>query len=141
MFHKTYEERLAAWSSFRSTLETSKTPLEDVINFYRPIPTVSIFTDPWERETWPSPWELVYENQYCDFCRILGYCYTLQLTERFKDSKFEIHISTSQVLSYHYLLYVDQEIVLGYDGNKIVKASDLKELLEPQVVYQMPVLK
>lgn len=140
MFNKTYEERLVSWSSFRNEIEKSTDPLQDVIDFYKPIPTVSIYTDPWAQETWPDPWELVYENQYCDFCRILGYCYTLQLTNRFKDSQFEIHISTSQALAFHYLLYVDKETVLGYDSDKVVKASDLKSILEPQVVYHMPVL-
>ena len=140
MFNKTYEERLVSWSSFRNEIEKSTDPLQDVIDFYKPIPTVSIYTDPWAQETWPDPWELVYENQYCDFCRILGYCYTLQLTNRFKDSQFEIHISTSQALAFHYLLYVDKETVLGYDSDKVVKASDLESILEPQVVYHMPVL-
>lgn len=141
MFNKTYEERLVAWSLFRSTLENSATPIQDVIDYYTATPTVSIYTDPWARETWPNPWELIHENQYCDFCRILGYCYTLQLTERFKYSNFEIHISTSQVLAYHYLLYVDNETVLGYDSKKSVAASDIKSLLQPQIIYQMPVLK
>ena len=90
MFDKNYEERLSNWQVFRSNLNTSSDALLDVIRFYQQAPIVSIHTDPYNEETWPSPWELLYENQYCSFCKILGMCYSLQLTESFKDKEFEI---------------------------------------------------
>tara|TARA_B110000902_G_scaffold78191_1_gene93038 strand:+ start:3819 stop:4244 length:426 start_codon:yes stop_codon:yes gene_type:complete len=141
MSNSTYEQRLAVWSTFRNELESSKTPLQDVIEFYKSIPIVSIYTDPWDKETWPTPWELVNENQYCEFCRVLGYCFSLQLTERFNDAQFEIHISTSEALVYYYLLYVNKEYVLGYDSNNVVSIDALPSELEPQVVYQMTNIK
>ena len=125
MSNSTYEQRLVVWSTFRNELESSKTPLQDVIEFYKSIPIVSIYTDPWDKETWPTPWELVNENQYCEFCRVLGYCFSLQLTERFNDAQFEIHISTSEALVYYYLLYVNKEYVLGYDSNNVVSIDAL----------------
>ena len=84
---------------------------------------------------------LVNENQYCEFCRVLGYCFSLQLTERFNDAQFEIHISTSEALVYYYLLYVNKEYVLGYDSNNVVSIDALPSELEPQVVYQMTNIK
>ena len=83
MFDKTYEDRLLAWSKFRQGLETSTDPIQDVIDNYNTAPTVSIHTDPWNQDSWPSPWQLILENQYCEFSRVLGMCYSLQLTERF----------------------------------------------------------
>ena len=91
-----YEQRLSEWSTFRDSLEASEDPLQDVINYYNKIPTVSIQTDPYTPSTWPSPWELINENMYCDFCRVLGMCYSLQLTDRFKGTKFEIHIGINK---------------------------------------------
>lgn len=137
MFNNNYDERLAVWSAFRDELESSKTPLQDVVDFYKSIPIVSIYTDPWNRTSWPSPWELINENQYCEFCRILGYYYSLQLTERFNRAQFEIHISTSEALVHYYLLYVNKQYVLGYDSNKVVSIDALPSELEPQVVYHM----
>ena len=141
MFNSTYEERLKVWSDFRHELESSKTPLQDVIDFYKFTPIVSVFTDPWANETWPTAWELVYENQYCEFGRILGYYFSLKLTERFKDAEFEIHISTSEALVYYYLLYINKEHVLGFDSNKVVGVEALPPEIEPQIVYQMSNVK
>lgn len=136
MFAKTYEERLLCWAKFRQSLEDSNTPFQDVIEFYRPAPSVSIHTDPFHTEAWPDPWELLFENQYCDFTRVLGYGYSLQLTERFKGSNFEIHISTDNVLGYMYLLFIDDQ-VLGYDDTKAVNKKDLPEDLQSQQVFSL----
>jgi hypothetical protein len=140
MFDKVYEERLATWRNFRDSLETSLTPLEDVAAFYRQAPCVSILTDPWDKSVWLGPWELVYENQYCDFSRVLGMCYSLQLTERFKGSTFEIHIGMdhSETQTY-YLLYVN-DWVIGYKNGTVIDKSKLPETLVSQRIYAMPEL-
>jgi hypothetical protein len=140
MFDKKYEQRLELWSTFRQSLEASQDPLIDTIDFFRYAPTVSINTDPWDSSTWPNPWELVYENQYCEFSRVLGWCYSLQLTDRFKGSRFEIHIITDNCLSYKYLLFVDNS-VLGYEENKVIHKSDLPKNLKSQQTYMMPALQ
>lgn len=135
MFNKTYEERLAIWSAFRDSLEVSATPYQDVIEFYSQAPSVSMHTDPYSRTMWPDPWELVQENQYCDFCRVLAYCYSLQLTERFKDSSVEIHIITTTEETC-YLLLVD-DWILGYEQDAVIHKSELPPNFVPQVVYDM----
>jgi len=139
MFHKNYEQRLNSWSSLRQKLEVAADPFQEVINFYKQAPYVSVHTDPWSQDMWPDPWELVYENQYDEFCTVLGMCYSLQLTDRFKGSKFEIHICTLESLSYVYLLFVD-DYVLGYDNNKVVLKKELPMDLQSQTVYAMPKL-
>lgn len=136
MFNKQYERRLEDWSEFRKSLEDSNDPFREVLDFYAQAPTVSIHTDPWTPTMWPNPWELVFENQYCDFCRVLGWCYSLQLTDRFKDSVFEIHIITNQQTSYQYLLFVD-ETVLGYIEDEIIHKHELPSNLRSHQVYPM----
>jgi hypothetical protein len=139
MFHKNYEQRLNSWSSLRQKLEVAADPFQEVIDFYKQAPYVSVHTDPWSQDMWTDPWELVYENQYDEFCTVLGMCYSLQLTDRFKGSEFEIHICTLESLSYVYLLFVD-DYVLGYDNNKVVLKKDLPMDLQSQTVYAMPKL-
>ena len=138
MFSKTYDERLQCWSDFRNSLEESDDPFRQVIEFYKQAPSVSIHTDPFNEEAWPDPWQLLFENQYCDFTRVLGYGYSLQLTERFKGSSFEIHICTDNVLGYMYLLFVD-DFVLGYDDNKAVSKNELPNDLRSQHVFPLSV--
>ena len=119
MFNLNYEGRLSKWREFRETLEDSPKPINDVVQFYRLAPTVSIHTDPFNNKTWPGPWELLHENQYCIFCKVLGMCYTLQLTESFKDSKFEIIIARDiESNTRLYLLSIDKSII-GLDDNYV----------------------
>ena len=140
MFDQIYEERLATWRNFRDRLEDSTTPLEDVVAFYRSAPYVSILTDPWDKSTWLGPWELLHENQYCEFSRVLGMCYSLQLTERFKGQTFEIHIGMDHLKSQtYYLLYIDN-CVIGYKESAVVKKSSLPDTLVSQRIYVMPTL-
>jgi len=137
MFDQVYEERLATWRSFRDQLDLSLSPLEDVIVFYKSAPYVSILTDPWDKSTWLGPWELLYENQYCEFSRVLGMCYSLQLTERFKDKIFEIHIAMDHSKSQtHYLLCVN-DYVIGYKENEPVMQNSLPDSMVSQRIYVM----
>lgn len=136
MFNETYEQRLASWRKFRESLETDDDPFRSVIDFYNKSPYVSRHTDPWTQSMWPDPWELVNENQYDDFCRVLGMCYSLQLTERFKGCSFEIHICTNRANSeLYYLLFVD-DTVINWDNNYVHK-SKLPQELVSQEVYSM----
>jgi len=103
-------------------------------------PWVTLNADPWTTETWPSPWELIDENQYCEFSRLLGICYTLQLTDKFSQSTFEIHIAIdNERSSTYYLLYVD-DLVIGYDEDTYIHKSKLPSTLHSQQPYPMPKL-
>ena len=141
MFDKRYEDRLRAWVSFRSKLETSNRPIEETIEFYNRAPLVNIQVDPYDESTWFNPWELLYENTYCSFAIILGIAYTLQLTARFSDSQFEIHICTDRENSeVKYLLFVD-DLVVGYHRDKVINRSELPASLRSEKVYSLPTLQ
>ena len=140
MFGKKYEDRLLEWSEFRKSLEHANDPIQDVINFYNAAPTVSIHTDPWDKTTWPDPWELLQENQYCDFCRVLGMCYSLQLTERFKGSNFEIHIGIDRKKSRTVFLLMIDDIVIGWNEG-LVNKLELPKTLQIEKIYSMPLLQ
>lgn len=137
MFEKEYEERLASWRNFRDKLESSQTPFQDVLSFYKQARLASIHTDPWDQKTWPSPWELLFENRYCEFCTVLGMCYSLQLTERFKDSFFEIHISKDNSSSEIYYLLCIDDVVINYDDNSVILKNDLPDSMYSQRIYTM----
>ena len=140
MFDKKFEDKLVVWHSLREKLETAEDPFRLLIDFYKHAPLTNLSADPWDKKTWASPWELLEENQYCQFGIVLGMCYSLQLTDRFKGLSFEIHISTDEEKSEtYYLLFVD-EWVLGYDPEKAVHRDNLSESLYSQRVYNMPEL-
>lgn len=140
MFEKRYEERLLVWRKFRDKLETSDNPLQDVVDYYSMAPIVTIQTDPYTRSTWPTPWEILKENLYCDFVKILAICYTLQLCERFKGTRFEINIVRDNRKSItEYLLFVD-DMCIGYDRQNIVPVADLPSSYVLETSYTMPII-
>ena len=140
MFNLNYEERLSRWREFRDSLETSSNAIDDVVQFYRMAPTVSIHTDPYNNNIWPGPWELLHENQYCSFCKILGICYTLQLTESFKGKSFEIIIGRDiDCNTRMYLLSIDNNII-GIDDNYL-HVDKLPESVIIERNFSMPELQ
>jgi hypothetical protein len=132
-----FEERMAQWADFRELLHDCSDPVQATIDEYEKAPRVSIHTDPYDRSTWPNPWELIQENQYCDFCKLLGICYTLQLSDCFSDEEFEIHIQRSdETGELYYLLFVGNRVV-GYDGETHVANTELPPDLSVQHRYKM----
>lgn len=140
MFDKKFNERLQYWSSFRQQLETDIDPIQTTLNLFNRAPIVSIQVDPYDSSTWLTPWELLYENKYCEFSKLLAICYTLQLTERFINDDFEIHIITNNEESSTYYLLFIQDKVIGYDRSSIMNKNEIPSTLQSHKVYSMPKL-
>lgn len=125
MFDKSEGERLRLWHQFRQTLEHSKDPIQDTIDFYSSAPLTSISMDPYDSESWMNPWELLNYNMYCDFGKILGIGYTISLTDRFSSKPKMIHISTNKkVAETKYLLYIGDTVV-GYEYDTWVNQNKI----------------
>lgn len=135
MFNKKFEERLLEWSTFRDSLETTDSPIEKAIEFFKLAPIGSLAADPYDQESWPNPWQLIQENIYCEFVKILAICYTLQLCDRFTGCDFKLYIAQDGKQRY-YLLEINNQII-GYDNNKLVDSSVLKTL-NIESKYVMP---
>ena len=139
MFEKKYEERLVIWREFRHGLETSSDPIQDAIDFYNRAPRCSIAADPYTPSTWPDPWELLEEKNYCSFVKILAICYTLQLTDVLSQASYEIHITRDNENSEtYYLLYVDDKVI-GFNGDTHVHKDTLPNSLYSERVHALPV--
>lgn len=136
MFGKNYEDRLQKWREIRSELDSNNDPLQEITKIYSKAPQVAIHADPWDRSTWPSPWELVYENQYCNFCTVLGMCYTLQLLERFNDSSISICIGIDHITSSTYYLGVVDGTVFNWEDG-IISCAELPETIDIQAEYTL----
>ena len=137
--NKKYEDRLASWCNFRKTLETSEDPIQEAIDYYDSAPRVSINTDPWDQNTWPTPWELIAENQYCNFCILLGVCYSLQLTQRFTGKEFEIYIGADVEKSKTmYVLQTGSDVVtVEQNGNDVKKQTKSLDKIAVEKRYAM----
>ena len=137
MFSKKYEQRLYDWREFRKSLETDADPLTSVINFYSKVPLVKYQCDPYDSTSWPSPWEVIQDNVYCPFIKILAMGYSLQLTDKFTGSSIEIHIKHDPAASIvYYLLYVD-DYVIGFTEDTYVHSSEIPKNLVSQLTVPL----
>jgi hypothetical protein len=130
MFDLSPDERLTAWADLRRNLDTSKNPLEQLIEFWDHPPYVPYNrnVDPFNQRSWPTPWEIVIENKYDDFTKVLMMAWTLKLTSKFKDAKVEIKTYADIEKNREYnLLYVDDSVVINYVDNCLSKADDIPD--------------
>jgi hypothetical protein len=137
IFFEDFENRIAAWLAFRQELEKHSDPFQRVIEFWNQAPISSRTCDPFDRSTWLNPWDLMEDNNFCEFSKILAIYYTLALTDRFKESYFEIQVvNDREAHEIRYLLLVD-EYVIGYFYNRAILQEELPVDLNVQVSYPM----
>lgn len=137
MFFEDFDTRLQSWVDFRRLIETDKDPLQKVVDFWNKAPLSSRICDPFDNTTWPDPWELLANNDYCEFSKILAIYYTLVLTERFNNAYFEIQISKDvEAHEILYLLIVDDHVI-GYLYDRPVLQEELPTNLNIQSSYPM----
>lgn len=133
MFDKPFVQKIKMWRELRQSVETAENPFDLVLDFWKDAPTTKIATDPYNKDTWPDPWEMILQNEYCEFMKILAIFYTLQLTDRFSHCHFEIHIFLDQQESRTiYLLSVDKNSLGYYNDSYIAKVT---KTFEPQMHY------
>lgn len=129
MFNLSVDERLSEWVKFRSDLDTSKTPLQDVWDFWHLAPFIPYNKkiDPFYQRSWPSPWEIIANNQYDEFTRSLMIAWTLKLTKKFNKSKIELKtlVDTDKEIEYN-LVFIDNSWIINYNDNGPIEVKDLK---------------
>jgi hypothetical protein len=129
VFNLYNNDRLTAWKDFRTTLETSSTPLEDVANLWSRAPFVSPYLNPNDPTSWPDPWHLVLDSRLDNLAIVLGMLYTIKLTQRFANTTLEVKlVKNSQTKELIYVLVVDKQNVLNLEYNRVVGVKNLENL-------------
>ena len=76
-----YEVRLKSWVDLRNKL--LRQPISDQIieidSFWQRVPLSNHYLHPDFIKEWPDPWQLLFDNNYCNYSRALGMIYTLLL--------------------------------------------------------------
>lgn len=82
IFQLSYEARLKNWHELRQELTELevKEKCIKIDEFWQKTPLVNHYIHPQDMESWPTPWELIYDNEYCVYARALGMIYTLLLS-------------------------------------------------------------
>ena len=137
IFFEKFETRISKWLSFRKEIESHSDPLQATIDFWNKAPISALSCDPFDQSTWLDPWNLIEDNHYCEFSKILAIYYTLVLTDRFKDSYFEIQVANDrEAHELRYLLFVDDHVI-GYFYNRAITQEELPLDITVQASYPM----
>jgi len=78
-----FEERLSSWVHLRQHAPTQdiESMLHDVNLWWGCCPTVNRHLHWDDKSNWPSPWELLSDNNFCNLAKALGIVYTLLMVE------------------------------------------------------------
>jgi hypothetical protein len=143
MFDQDADVRLSAWASHRAHLEHSPDPVQDAWDFWQGAPFVPVNTevDPYYQQSWPTPWEIIVRNQYDDFTKALMIAWTLKLTNKFAQSRIQIHtmIDNDRNRAYN-IIVIEDQWALNYKDNGPVSPQDLPSsfLLENLIEVSSP---
>ena len=124
-------ERLRCWQNFRSSLD--KLSLAEAVNqtnhLWSFCPYQKYYLTLDMIDQWPGPWELLYENDYCDLAKALGIVYTLYLTVH--RPSMEIRVYNEPITKTQYnLVFIDKgKYVLNYDHDTVVNKTHVDKTL------------
>lgn len=137
MVGKSFEDRLKFWHDFRIELTNTEDPLQTTIDFWNRVPSTARNIDPYDESTWPNPWEMIEENNYCDYTKILAMAYTLKLSGLFENWQpiFKVGIDKQHSRLY-YMLFIEDK-VLGFDSEKSVHINDLPKDIHIQKIIEL----
>ena len=91
--------------------------------------------DPYDQLTWPDPWEMIEENCYCEFTKILAIAYTLKMIDRYKDWQPIIKIGLDRKESIlYYMLFIEGKVV-GIEYDRSVNIKDLPKNIHIEKIH------
>jgi hypothetical protein len=138
-------ERIARWRDFRRSLDDL--PLADAVQavaeFWHTCPFQPYYLDPADPDSWPTAWELISENYYCDLAKALGIVYTIGLTLHGEWLDAEIHVYNDPTTGYTYNLaaFDHGKYMLNYRDGTVVNKESLDKKLQLVTVYGNEQLK
>lgn len=128
------DERLTRWREFRKSLDdlTLLDAVQSTTEFWQACPYSPYYLDPSDPESWPTAWELISENYYCDLAKCLGMLYTINFTAHGAGLCAEIRIYNDPDSGYTYNLAVldNGKYVINFIDNNIVNIESINKNLK-----------
>ena len=140
-------ERIAHWRDFRKSLDAMSLDLaiQATTEFWHSCPFNPYYLDPEDPESWPSAWELVAENYYCDLAKALGIVYTIHFSQHSTNLNLnpQIHIYNDTESGYVYNLsvFAQGKYVVNFIDNTVVNIESINKKLKLKRCYNGKELK
>ena len=145
MWKSEVSERLVHWRVFRLAIGgmSLENAIQATAEFWQDCPYCPYYLDPSDPDSWPSAWELISENYYCDIAKALGMLYTIAYSAHGHGLPMEIHTYNDPETGYEYNLSVFQngKYVINLLDGQIVNIESVKEKFKFKRCYDSTVLK
>jgi hypothetical protein len=126
-------ERVVHWKNFRKSLDlmSADAAVLAVAEFWQSCPYVAYYLDPDTPDHWPTPWELISENYYCDLAKSLGMLYTIYFTVhgRNLDPEIRVYYDPNTEFTYNLPILAQGKYVINLVDNTVVNIESIKEKL------------
>ena len=125
---RTFQHRLQAWLDLRercSELDLDAT-IAAIDQWWQHTPWRPYYLHWDDQEDWPSPWQLLADNEYCDVARALGIMYTIRLLDR-TDCADARMVSAQQG---NLVLVQGGKYVMNWTGDEIVNIQSTQIKIE-----------
>lgn len=131
MFQLKTEDRLRSWREFRSSIDNLS--LTDALRCTAELWANASYTpyylDIDEPTTWPSPWQMIDENIYCDVAKSLGIIYTMLLTKHKKDLDIElrVYVDVTTGAEYNLAWFNEGKYILNLVDREVVNIEQFDD--------------
>ena len=119
-------ERIRHWRTFRSSLDASLSDEEHLMmtmNYWNQYPIVTRYIDPYTPENWPTPWELLTENEFCSssLAYMMEQTLLMSADKRWLPNRLSLKYIDDKELSAEFIiLVIDDKYVINYDLSSII---------------------
>jgi len=124
-------DRLRAWRDYRDSLTNLSLfeQAERTADWWQWIPLGVRRLDQWKPETWPTPWELVYQADFDENSAALGMAYTLLLTNQDQQDSIDlVLINDTTNRKIKLVVELDKFFWLNYNIGQVVDKRKLEDV-------------
>jgi hypothetical protein len=111
-----YDDRLAQWYRLRQFEKSNSLDhvLHTIEQWWTQTPWQPYFLHWDDADFWPSPWELLADNVYCNLARALGIVYTVSMLENHTVSDLIL----AEIDSHNLVLVNQGKYILNWDSTR-----------------------
>lgn len=126
------EDRIRVWRDLRMDLAKCDDliALESVASWWAQAPLITYSIDVDKPSDWPTPWDLLLENQYCRTAVAYMMAATLRLTDkdRWTDDRIRlVYIKDQEASDEMMAVLIDNEYLLNYSVGEVFDYNLIKD--------------
>ena len=138
-------ERIACWRDFRKSLDSLsfEDALLRVAEYWQSCPYNAHYLDPEKYHNWPTPWELIAENYYCDLAKACGMLYTIYFTQHKSTIEADIRVykDTQTDVEYNLAVFSQGKYMLNFRDGTVVNIESINKNLAQKYCFSIADLK